>query len=505
VDGLKGVYEDEVLATVGRALKAELDDNVIGAIFDYLKDAPAEKVEDFVLQALDAQSSKTKSRAIQILALNKCEKALDRVLDTAKKTPELEVKLECIAFFAVFPDKTEAYMIKLLEDQNSQIRNKVINELAAKKSKAAYEKIHEVYRKDAEKDVRSNAFRYFLSLGAEAADVLMEGLKDDQGDIKEAAIEGLGELRLETAIEPLLEACRKDKSKPIQDRCVSALAKIGKKAIAAAEAAAKADPAMEPIATGVSQQYDDVVVETVLSKFITDKETTGWFAGQFKELSTLEIGKDRTAAVLIRMHGDNYEPRTKKLFELRRVQLLNRVATLALGELGGTKSTEFLLQKFDALLKNPEYDGLIEEIGVGLVHAGEKAVLDRLVERIQKEVDARLKEDKAGAFERQFSIGSVRNRAGDVKGALAAYQTLEKSMAADAEKDPFLYAKVHYNISCAHSLLGDKAAAVDHLRKAVESGFKDKEWIEIDKDLDAIRGEEGYKRLIADEKLFRED
>jgi tetratricopeptide (TPR) repeat protein len=59
-----------------------------------------------------------------------------------------------------------------------------------------------------------------------------------------------------------------------------------------------------------------------------------------------------------------------------------------------------------------------------------------------------------------------------------------------------------YNSACAYSLLGKKTEAVEFLRKAVEAGFTDFRHIEADSDLDNIRGEEGYKKLIADKKKY---
>jgi hypothetical protein len=39
----------------------------------------------------------------------------------------------------------------------------------------------------------------------------------------------------------------------------------------------------------------------------------------------------------------------------------------------------------------------------------------------------------------------------------------------------------------------------------VRAGFKDRQWIRMDRDLDLIRDEEGYRALLADEALFRAD
>ena len=42
------------------------------------------------------------------------------------------------------------------------------------------------------------------------------------------------------------------------------------------------------------------------------------------------------------------------------------------------------------------------------------------------------------------------------------------------------------------------------LEKAVRGGFRDRQWIERDKDLDPLRGEERYRALLADAKLFED-
>lgn len=59
-----------------------------------------------------------------------------------------------------------------------------------------------------------------------------------------------------------------------------------------------------------------------------------------------------------------------------------------------------------------------------------------------------------------------------------------------------------YNIACCHSLLGEKQFALDWFQKALDMGWKDLAKIEEDSDLESLRGEERYKKLV--EKLKRE-
>jgi DNA-binding beta-propeller fold protein YncE len=62
----------------------------------------------------------------------------------------------------------------------------------------------------------------------------------------------------------------------------------------------------------------------------------------------------------------------------------------------------------------------------------------------------------------------------------------------------------HYNLACALSLASKKAAAIEHFAKAVELGYQDWKQIDEDSDLDNIRGEEGFKKIVAKSKSGEE-
>jgi len=76
----------------------------------------------------------------------------------------------------------------------------------------------------------------------------------------------------------------------------------------------------------------------------------------------------------------------------------------------------------------------------------------------------------------------------DYRSALGEYQKVLKADPKDAA--------ALYNTACVYSLLGDKAQAVAYLKKAVEAGWDDAEWTEKDADLEAVRGEAGYKEAL---------
>lgn len=60
--------------------------------------------------------------------------------------------------------------------------------------------------------------------------------------------------------------------------------------------------------------------------------------------------------------------------------------------------------------------------------------------------------------------------------------------------------RVHYNLACAYALNKDKGRAIEALKKSVEKGFNDRAALEGDKELDSLREDEGYKRIVEDLK-----
>ncbi len=61
----------------------------------------------------------------------------------------------------------------------------------------------------------------------------------------------------------------------------------------------------------------------------------------------------------------------------------------------------------------------------------------------------------------------------------------------------------YYNLACAHSRAGHKKKALKNLEFAVEAGFNQRETLEADPDLDAVRGEPGFVKITAKIKQDR--
>jgi hypothetical protein len=80
------------------------------------------------------------------------------------------------------------------------------------------------------------------------------------------------------------------------------------------------------------------------------------------------------------------------------------------------------------------------------------------------------------------------------QGAEEWYQRLIDKFSQDTT--PGYVAEAHYNLACIYALTGKRDAALRSLENAIDKGFTDFAWMEIDKDLDSIRGDSTFKSLM---------
>lgn len=64
---------------------------------------------------------------------------------------------------------------------------------------------------------------------------------------------------------------------------------------------------------------------------------------------------------------------------------------------------------------------------------------------------------------------------------------------------PLYSGEVAYDLACAYALNGDKAKALKQLRESIRLGFRDPQIIGGDPDLESLRAEAGYKKLMEEE------
>lgn len=75
------------------------------------------------------------------------------------------------------------------------------------------------------------------------------------------------------------------------------------------------------------------------------------------------------------------------------------------------------------------------------------------------------------------------------------YDLAAANLALDSEVMPDNW-RLLYNLTCAYSLKGDKRRAIETLSKAVQKGFANADELERNDQLDAIRAEAGFKKIV---------
>jgi len=148
------------------------------------------------------------------------------------------------------------------------------------------------------------------------------------------------------------------------------------------------------------------------------------------------------------------------------------------------------------------------KVALGSLHkrpAGKKAQQKQCDADFQRAVGLMPKNDFAGAvyyFEAALACGDavvlyqgigVAQLNRDVpNAAMAALEKARDLAAKTGQEDP----QIHYNLACAYVRLGDKAAAIKSLQRAVALGFADPTQLATDRDLATLRDEPEFKKVV---------
>ncbi len=89
-----------------------------------------------------------------------------------------------------------------------------------------------------------------------------------------------------------------------------------------------------------------------------------------------------------------------------------------------------------------------------------------------------------------FQLGTVLTRAGKHKEALE----VDRKLVNIRQEDPIS----HYNLACSYSNLGKTDQALDALEEAFELGYWDLEHMEQDPDLENVKDDPRYQKLVED-------
>jgi HEAT repeat protein len=507
LQSLRGCTDEETVTAVVELFAKETDDGPLDQAFLFLLPIP-ESAESAFAAGLKNPRAGTRLKSILGLKSIKSDKGLIPVSELFLGECPPDVRSACADYLKSLGAAAEPTLLKGLQSTDSVVCLSSIQALGDIGSQKALEPIGRLFREDKNPELHKKCFEFLRALGLKAENDLLAALGDEDKELRCQAVIALGEAKSEKAIPRLIEFMT-ELDPRMRESSEEALALIGQKAIDEVRKAVESGRVRKSAAEAIEANYVRNEVERILEAQMGDEESTGFYEGQFKELET--FGRDRAVPVLIRILSERTyvfrrAERHDRVVEFRGT--MKELAVMALGELGG----EGALAALKAFANDDAQVGasrrIREETLVALHRQGEKKPLEDHLRESRLEADRLLRAEtpdiKEAGCDQLFSLGLLYTRLRNYETATQIYDELLASL--DRYKLENARARNYpttcYNLACLHSLRGNKPVAVDWLGKAVKAGFKDRGWIRKDRDLDGIRQEAGYQKIITDDALF---
>jgi len=485
---------EDLVEPVMKLLKMELTQEILDNAFDVLARAGPTAIPH-LMDGLRSPSQPVRERALKAVKEQRTEGALDGVADLYQRETVESLRALALEYLIEQGLRAEPALIKALESPLPAVRIEAIPALGKIKSEKVFDRVSALYRTEKDVRVRAACFAYLETVGLRAEDELIAALKDDDPTIRRRAIRALGTGGSTKAIGPLADLLNEEKPE-YRAEAVEALAWIGEKSNEFLAEAAKARRVREQDANEVLALYNQLAVERVFDAMISEEGSTGTFPGQFDGLA--KLGRERVMPVLWKIATESdFLIRSRDPLKLpsRYSMYLQCLAILAIGEIGDAAALKGLQG-----LSFPEGEDRHREQLVALHRLGDKAALEKFVaEELKGGRKLVTGEDRVTGYRKLFNAALLQARVGMKEQALKTY--VELTAAVEGAKQHLEFpdvAAAYYNTACLHAAAGRKLEAVTALERAVFLGFRDFDWIFKDKDLDPIRGEEGYKKLTAD-------
>lgn len=505
--GLRGSQDDQTLAAVAALFVQETEEVPLHHAFEFLQRAGL-RAEASFLSGLQSPRQTTRLKSIQGLKSIKSGRGLEPVAEIFLGECPPDVRGASGEYLKQQGIRAEGALIRGLDAKESVVRLASIQVLGEIGSEKALEKVGRIFRQEKDKEIHGKCFEFLKRLGIRAESDLLGALGDEDKEIRRQAVYALGDAQCERAIPRLIDFMT-ELDPSMKEAAEAALASIGPKAIEEVGKAVAAGRLRKTVAEHIEEQYARSEVERLLEAQLGEDESTGFYEGQFRELEA--FGRARAVPVLIRILGE-------RAYVFRRAHRRERpdkfrgtmkeLAVMALGELGGSGALEALKAFWADETQMRSSRRVREETLVALHRQGEKALLEAHLKETRRNADKLLQAEtvdlKEEGCDQLFSLGLLFTRLKRHGEAAQVYRELLSAV----EKDKLERARetnvatTYYNLACLSALGGERAKGVEWLEKAVRAGFTDRAWIRKDRDLDSIREEPGYKKILDDDRLF---
>lgn len=332
-------------------------------------------------------------------------------------------------------------------------------------------------------DERHDAKEALIRFGEAAVPRVLEALKDDDYRARTAACEILGALKRPETLDALTGALA-DEEETVRKAAIDAIIAFGEPGRAALARAGEANPEIAETVREAVGEFTRVEVERRLNTRVTQRNGFGFYKDQFANV--LALGKPAIEVLVDMFTNPDYE------FEIVREPERQAILRILAGEALGDSGDPSVVPRLKEFMDQPAEESMVSRKSLedaarySLFKLGEKSYMEAKKEQVLAQIAANA---EFGDYYRS-ELAEVLVRMGDLEQAELEYQ---KVVAQHPDNE-----RVVYNLSCIYSLRGKKELALKTLKEAVEMGFDDFEWIRLDKDLDNIRGEEGFRAILRD-------
>jgi HEAT repeat protein len=313
-------------------------------------------------------------------------------------------------------------------------------------------------------------------IGDPAVPKLIPLLDDQDGRVQRAAMTALGLIATESSVRPLLKYLEAQDSEE-RDLAMKILQEVALTKPAALQAVAKTSPALGKKIEHLMDMALVRDIEAVFKKQTTPDGNTGFFTGQYAELKRLGPGGVR---VLARMFAEpGFEWSDDEGVNPGKFRMM---AGDALGEVGD--------QSLHSMLRDMAASGDLRETAAAALH---KLGDPGPAAEIEKEYRDQLDGANGARGMEYFALVKLSQhyaKTDQNEKALEAYDELIKIQPA---------ATNHYNRACCLARLKRTKEGVEEFRKAVSMGFESGEWAAFDKDLDNLRSDPEFQKIMTDE------